>query len=444
MIEIYQLQGALPPVEVQTGGPSEATAAEQIFSALFAQSIAEEDTRPPLAGINANPIEETGYEAAWIPLFAPLPCSSLFAPAAATSRVCVPADTGSAGLAPALQEDAQEDSVHVDRALCPSAAYGVHLHSVVYASRGLPQLGVLSTGALLEVEQTVNSLRTVETAAPQSRGAIEAGRTIVTAAGEPIESGQAAEKSRSMTDVFHEASSFRKPDVLHEQTQSAKTSFNGHVEKAEELHRSADVRAELKRRPVPETIDGAETQSEIKPAFTKAVASASPQAGPKPAAPVASQIIERLESATARSGVKELSMELNPKELGRIHVKLELDEGRLVIRIEPKRADTHRLLGGNIDKLIAGLGLKDVRIEHITQTEAKTTLPPYSGDTGSQHSLDAHTGSQHSDRNSRYEAAATYSAYRQNDRAAGTEGIEQASISTAHKSSGIHRLDYIV
>lgn len=431
MIAMYQLQDILLPVEAQPGASSEPIAAEQTFFELFAQQIA-----------------------------VPLPCSPRFSPATIAPADCASADSFTASLTSVLQEDAQEDPEEADRTLSLSAAYGVHLHPLAYASRELTQPGVFSTGDApvnRRVESGLRSLKTAVsqsegtamvqsegTAMAQSEGTMETGSTASSPAGKLIENGREAERHTPTLAAAHGAPLFKEPDSVYAQVPSAENRHSDHTAEDEELRRSADVREEPKRRPVSETIAGTEAQAEVKPAFTKAVAGISPQTSPKPAAPVASQIIERLESATARSGVKELSMELNPKELGRIHVKLELDEGRLVIRIEPKRADTHRLLGGNIDKLIAGLGLKDVRIEHITQTEAKTTLPPYSGDTGSQHSLDAHTGSQHSDRNSRYEAAATYSAYRQNDRAAGTEGIEQASISTAHKSSGIHRLDYIV
>lgn len=423
MIAMYQLQDILLPVEAQPGASSEPIAAEQTFFELFAQQIA-----------------------------VPLPCSPRFSPTTVAPADCTSADSFTASLTSVLQEDAQEDPEEADRTLSLCAAYGAHLHPLAYASRELPQPGVFSTGDAPVNRRAESSLRAVETAVSQSEGTamaqsegtMETGRTASASAGKLIENGREAEQHTPTLAAAHEAPLFKEPDSVYAQLPSTENRHSDHAAEDEELRRSADVREEPKRRPVSETIAGTEAQAEVKPAFTKAVAGISPQTSPKPAAPIASQIIERIESATIKNGVKELSMELNPKELGRIHVKLELDEGHLVIRIEPKRADTHRLLGENIDKLIAGLELKDARIEHIAQTEAKAALPPYSGDTGSQHSFNAHAGSQQSGHNSRYETAAANSAFRQSGRAAKTEGIEETTIVTALKSSGIHRLDYIV
>lgn len=86
----------------------------------------------------------------------------------------------------------------------------------------------------------------------------------------------------------------------------------------------------------------------------------------QPGAPEAySQIREEILSRLEQKGPTEFKMQLQPEELGQIDISLRLAEGKLVIDIVAANSNTQTLLAGQVDKLIASLGLQNVQVESI-------------------------------------------------------------------------------
>ncbi len=109
--------------------------------------------------------------------------------------------------------------------------------------------------------------------------------------------------------------------------------------------------------------------------FEKVIAQ-SPQTALSPEAPLTttgstekmeaySQIGREIQFALEQKGPMEFKMQLQPKDLGQIDVKLRINEGKLIIDIMAASAKTQALLAGQVDKLIAGMGLQDVQIETV-------------------------------------------------------------------------------
>jgi hypothetical protein len=59
------------------------------------------------------------------------------------------------------------------------------------------------------------------------------------------------------------------------------------------------------------------------------------------------------------------TMQLEPKDLGKIEVRLKINEGRLVIDIMAANSKTQALLAGQADKLIHSMGLQNVQVENV-------------------------------------------------------------------------------
>ncbi len=76
---------------------------------------------------------------------------------------------------------------------------------------------------------------------------------------------------------------------------------------------------------------------------------------------ISDEILTRLE----QKGSTEFRMQLTPKDLGQIDIKLKLDDGKLVIDILAANAKTQSLLTGQVDKLISSMGLQNVKVESV-------------------------------------------------------------------------------
>lgn len=78
-----------------------------------------------------------------------------------------------------------------------------------------------------------------------------------------------------------------------------------------------------------------------------------------------SQIRDEILAKLEQKGPTEFKMQLKPEELGQIDIKLKLSEGRLIIDIMAANAKTQALLTGQVDKLIAVMGLQNVLVESV-------------------------------------------------------------------------------
>ncbi len=109
------------------------------------------------------------------------------------------------------------------------------------------------------------------------------------------------------------------------------------------------------------TMQGAVTTSEV--------AEPSPLTQPVEASEPYNQIREEILSKLEQKGSTEFRMQLEPEDLGQIDIKLKLSEGKLVIDILAANSKTQALLTGQVDKLIASMGLQNVQVEsvHVSQ-----------------------------------------------------------------------------
>ncbi|MDD3168723.1 MAG: flagellar hook-length control protein FliK [Eubacteriales bacterium] len=78
-----------------------------------------------------------------------------------------------------------------------------------------------------------------------------------------------------------------------------------------------------------------------------------------------SQIKDEILAKLEQSGPTEFKMQLDPEDLGQIDIKLKLSEGKLIIDILAANTKTQALLTGQVDKLIASMGLQNVTVESV-------------------------------------------------------------------------------
>gem|GEM_PF-5035744 len=96
-------------------------------------------------------------------------------------------------------------------------------------------------------------------------------------------------------------------------------------------------------------------------------ASAPPGESPHGTSSPASQIAERVQTLLER-GERQATLRLNPPELGRVHIRLELQDGRLHLAIRTEHLETGRLIDQRLTELRQGLEgrglhLGDVRVQ---------------------------------------------------------------------------------
>lgn len=78
-----------------------------------------------------------------------------------------------------------------------------------------------------------------------------------------------------------------------------------------------------------------------------------------------SQIGNKILAKLEQKGPQEFKMQLQPENLGEINIKLKINEGKLTIDILAANQETQALLKGQVDKLIASMGLQNVQVESI-------------------------------------------------------------------------------
>ncbi|WP_018250112.1 flagellar hook-length control protein FliK [Orenia marismortui] len=84
---------------------------------------------------------------------------------------------------------------------------------------------------------------------------------------------------------------------------------------------------------------------------------------------IVSQVNEKIDLTTVNKG-KEITIELKPESLGRLHVKITLEEGHLSTKILAENGQVKELLEGNIFKLRESLSQKDLQIETLDVSTA--------------------------------------------------------------------------
>lgn len=147
------------------------------------------------------------------------------------------------------------------------------------------------------------------------------------------------------------------------QTAAAETqTYKSITDQAEKMEAGTESdRASQDRMSFQNTMQGAVTTSEVKePSSTTQPVEAS-----EPYNQIREEILSKLE----QKGSTEFKMQLHPEDLGQIDIKLRLSEGKLVIDILAANSKTQALLTGQVDKLIASMGLQNVQVEsvHVSQ-----------------------------------------------------------------------------
>lgn len=78
-----------------------------------------------------------------------------------------------------------------------------------------------------------------------------------------------------------------------------------------------------------------------------------------------SQIGREIQLKLEQKGPMEFKMQLVPKDLGQIDVRLKINEGKLIIDIAAASSKTQALLIGQADKLVMSMGLQNVEVETV-------------------------------------------------------------------------------
>ncbi|HYE67132.1 MAG TPA: flagellar hook-length control protein FliK [Anaerovoracaceae bacterium] len=147
------------------------------------------------------------------------------------------------------------------------------------------------------------------------------------------------------------------------QTAAAETQTHKSItDQAEKMEAETETdRASQDRMSFQNTMQGAVKTSEVKEpsSLTQPVEASEPY----------NQIREEILSKLDQKGSTEFKMQLHPEDLGQIDIKLKLSEGKLVIDILAANSKTQALLTGQVDKLIASMGLQNVQVEsvHVSQ-----------------------------------------------------------------------------
>lgn len=78
-----------------------------------------------------------------------------------------------------------------------------------------------------------------------------------------------------------------------------------------------------------------------------------------------SQIDREIQLKLEQRGLMEFKMQLEPKDLGQIDVRLRINEGKLIIDIVAASSRTQALLISQADKLVSSMGLQNVEVETV-------------------------------------------------------------------------------
>ncbi len=97
-----------------------------------------------------------------------------------------------------------------------------------------------------------------------------------------------------------------------------------------------------------------------------------------------SQISKEILAQMEQKYPTEFKMQLQPQDLGTIDISLKLVDGNLVINILAENAKTQALLTGQVDKLIASMGLQNAHVESVTVGQQMNSDSQSSQNQGSQ------------------------------------------------------------
>lgn len=151
------------------------------------------------------------------------------------------------------------------------------------------------------------------------------------------------------------------------------------------------------------------------------------------------QVGRQIALRVAGGNLKTFTMDLYPKDLGAIRVKLKLTGDRLTIDIAAGSSRTQSLLAGRVDRLVQSMGLKDVRVEAVRMDEGNhsSNLPLESRQSGdfSQGSPRGHLQQWRQERSPFW--AGKPALY------AGSEDGVPAAEGAARRSGSFSRLDYL-
>lgn len=175
-------------------------------------------------------------------------------------------------------------------------------------------------------------------------------------------------------------SSFRmdeKPDesAMAKKVADTQTNFNSMQLKTTELEEKASGISELGvlEKTIGET-EFVKKSNEVNPNDSKAihggivpenVETFKTQAQAVEKAEVHDQIGQEILSKLQQKAPMEFKLQLEPENLGQIDIKLKLNDGKLVIDIMAASAKTQALLTSQVDKLVASMGLQNVRVENV-------------------------------------------------------------------------------
>ncbi|MDD4583776.1 MAG: flagellar hook-length control protein FliK [Eubacteriales bacterium] len=85
----------------------------------------------------------------------------------------------------------------------------------------------------------------------------------------------------------------------------------------------------------------------------------------EPYSQIGEEIVEKLQ----QKGPTEFRLQLEPKELGQVDIKLKFSSGKLTIDIVAFQSKTQALLTSQVEQLVQSIGLQDVKVEIIHESQ---------------------------------------------------------------------------
>lgn len=158
-----------------------------------------------------------------------------------------------------------------------------------------------------------------------------------------------------------------------------------------------------------------------------------------------SQIRDEILTKLDQSGPTEFKMQLDPEDLGQIDIKLKFSEGKLTIDILALNAKTQALLTGQVDKLIASMGLQNVVVESV-QVNQQMSAQTQDNSQGQGYTMNTAM-----DFSQRKQQEQFQQQFRNDGRLTGTHNRQPEDMQTGSQTSrtesmryGFHRMNYAV
>lgn len=158
-----------------------------------------------------------------------------------------------------------------------------------------------------------------------------------------------------------------------------------------------------------------------------------------------SQIGKEILNKLDQKGPMEFKLQLQPKDLGQIDIKMKVNNGKLMIDIVSASSKTQTLLTGQVDKLIMNLGLQNVQVEILQGSQIHTQSQDH---TYIQHSGFSTNGSMDFSQRSQRDPLGGQAANQQesiNVLKSDQEEMEAVTSETTENTrTGFHKMDYII